>query len=65
MWTTQSAPADLFEAVCRNDLEGIVAKRADARYTPEQPTWVKIKNRNYSQIEGRRKLFEKRRPAER
>jgi ATP-dependent DNA ligase len=55
----------LFEAVCRNDLEGIVAKRADARYTPEQPTWVKIKNRNYSQIEGRRKLFEKRRPAER
>jgi ATP-dependent DNA ligase len=30
---------DLFEAVCRNDLEGIVVKRADARYTPEEPTW--------------------------
>ena len=28
---------DLFEAVCRNDLE-----RADARYAPEEPTWVKI-----------------------
>ena len=36
---------DLFEAVRRNDLEGIVAKRADARYTPEEPTWVKIKVR--------------------
>jgi bifunctional non-homologous end joining protein LigD len=32
---------DLFEAVCRNDLEGIVAKRCDARYTPEEPTRVK------------------------
>lgn len=31
---------DLFEAVCRNDLEGIVAKRCNARYTPEELTWV-------------------------
>jgi len=31
---------DLFEAVRRNDLEGIVAKRADGRYTPEERTWV-------------------------
>ena len=53
----------LFGAACRNDLEGIVAKRAEERYTPEQPTWVKIKNRNYGQAEGRRELFEKRRPA--
>jgi len=64
--TTSSAPAlDLFEAVCRNDLEGIVAKRAEGRYTPEEPTWVKIKNRNYGQVEGRRELFEKRRGAAR
>ena len=57
------AGVELFEAVGRNDLEGIVGKRADARYTPEDPTWVKIKTRTYSQIEGRRELFEKRRPA--
>jgi bifunctional non-homologous end joining protein LigD len=56
---------DLFEAVCRNDLEGIVAKRADGRYAPEEPTWVKIKNRDYGHIEDRRELFEKRRPAAR
>jgi ATP-dependent DNA ligase len=28
--------------------EGIVAKRADAPYTPEKPTWLKIKSRTYS-----------------
>jgi bifunctional non-homologous end joining protein LigD len=56
---------DLFEAVCRNDLEGIVAKRADAPYAPEEPTWVKIKNRNYGQVERRRELFEKRRATAR
>ena len=54
---------DLFDAACRNDLEGVVAKRADAQYTPEEPRWVKIKNRNYGQIEGRQELFENRRPA--
>jgi hypothetical protein len=48
---------DLFES----RLEGIVAKRCDARYTPEEPPWVKIKSRTYSQIEGRRELFDKRR----
>jgi hypothetical protein len=31
---------DLFEAVCQNDLEGIVGKRCDGRYTPEERTWV-------------------------
>jgi len=56
---------DLFEAICRNDLEGVVAERCDARYTPDEPTWVKIKNRDYGQAEGRRELFEKRRPATR
>jgi hypothetical protein len=34
---------DLFEAVCRNDLEGTVAKRAGERYAPEEATWVKTK----------------------
>ncbi len=39
---------DLFRAVCERDLEGIVAKRADARYGVEG-TWIKIKSRAYSQ----------------
>ena len=48
----------LFEAVCANDLEGIVAKLAHALYTPEATTWVKIKNRAYSQAEGRADFFD-------
>jgi ATP-dependent DNA ligase len=56
---------DLFETVCRNDLEGIVAKRADAQYAPEKPTWVKIKSPTRSQAEGRRELFEKKRETAR
>jgi ATP-dependent DNA ligase len=43
------------------DLEGIVAKRKDALYTPEETSWVKIKNRDYSQIVGRKELFERKR----
>ena len=47
----------MFRAVCEQDLEGIVAKVADGRYTQEATTWVKIKNRSYSQAEGRHDLF--------
>jgi ATP-dependent DNA ligase len=54
---------DLFRVVCEQDLEGIVAKRRDGLYTPEATTWVKIKNPRYSQAEGRRELFERRRAA--
>ena len=43
------------------DLEGIVAKRKDGLYTPNETTWVKIKNPHYRQLECRRELFEKRR----
>ena len=43
---------DLFQAVCEHDLEGIVAKRADELYTPEETTWVKIKNPRYSQADS-------------
>jgi hypothetical protein len=44
----------------RSDLEddGIVAKAASARYTPEATTWVKIKNRHYSQAVGRHDFFD-------
>jgi bifunctional non-homologous end joining protein LigD len=48
---------DLFEAACANDLEGIVAKLARASYTPDETTWVKIKNRAYSQAEDRADFF--------
>lgn len=54
---------ELFGAVCEMDLEGIVAKRKDGLYTAEATSWVKIKNPNYSQAEGRRELFERRKAA--
>ncbi len=47
---------DLFDAVQRLDLEGIVAKRKADPYRP-QTTWYKIKNRAYTQMEGRGELF--------
>jgi bifunctional non-homologous end joining protein LigD len=52
---------ELFRVVCDRDLEGIVAKLKTGLYTPEESSWVKIKNRNYSQMEGRRELFERKR----
>jgi ATP-dependent DNA ligase len=48
----------LVQAACVRDLEGIVAKMADGRYTPDAITWVKIKNPAYSQAEGRAEFFE-------
>ena len=32
---------DLFRLICERDMEGVVAKQASARYTPEATTWVK------------------------
>jgi bifunctional non-homologous end joining protein LigD len=52
--------AQLFQAACRMDLEGIVGKYQRGLYIPEATTWVKIKNPAYSQGEGRRELFEAR-----
>ena len=49
---------DLFRAVCEQDLEGIVAKLAARLYTPEATSCVKIKNRAYSQAEGRADFFD-------
>jgi ATP-dependent DNA ligase len=43
--------------ICDRDTEGIVAKQANARYTPEATTWVKIKNSEYSQAVGREDFF--------
>jgi bifunctional non-homologous end joining protein LigD len=50
----------LFQEVCKRDLEGIVAKLAKAPYTPESTSWIKIKNRNYSQAVNRRDFFDSR-----
>jgi bifunctional non-homologous end joining protein LigD len=52
---------DMFAAAERLDLEGIVAKRKADPYSPAV-TWYKIKNRAYTQGEGRWELFQKRRP---
>jgi ATP-dependent DNA ligase len=49
---------DLFQAACDHDLEGIVAKLAAGRYMRVATTWVKIKNRGYSQAEGRADFFD-------
>src|SRR5438128_3685051 len=51
-----------FGKVCELDLEGIVAKRRDSVYRVTEkgsPHWIKIKNPNYSQTEGREEVFEK------
>jgi bifunctional non-homologous end joining protein LigD len=52
----------LFQLACEPDLEGIVTKHRLSRYVVEDgnPGWVKIKNKRYSQVIGRDKLFEKR-----
>jgi len=42
-------------------MDGVVAKQASAKYTPEATSWVKIKNREYSQAVGREDLFQRRR----
>lgn len=52
--------AELFHAACKQDLEGIVAKLAAGHYEPAATTWVKIKNRTYSQAVGREDFFDPR-----
>jgi bifunctional non-homologous end joining protein LigD len=42
---------DLFEAVCEQELEGVVAKRVNEPYRPGYRGWVKIKNRDYWRYE--------------
>ena len=56
----------VIERVCKLNLEGIVAKHKHAPYVsvPEQSTWFKIRNRNYSQMVGREELFERDRHSE-
>lgn len=51
---------ELFRKASELDLEGIVARRKGALYR-DGTRWVKIRNANYSQKEGRKELFESRR----
>jgi ATP-dependent DNA ligase len=51
---------DLFARACDLDLEGIVAKRKASLCCPSEkpsPHWIKIKNPNYSQADGRQEFF--------
>ena len=44
----------LFTAVCREGLEGIVAKHRDSLYRPGERGWIKVKNRSYWRFEQER-----------
>jgi ATP-dependent DNA ligase len=58
---------DLYRVACERDLEGIVAKWAQGTYQSNgrETSWLKIKNPTYSQMAGRRELFEARRDRRR
>jgi bifunctional non-homologous end joining protein LigD len=47
----------MFQEICARDLEGIVAKRKMGIYKNDGNDWVKVKNRKYSQAEGRQDLM--------
>jgi ATP-dependent DNA ligase len=56
--SVQGRGRELFELMRAHDLEGIVAKRLADPYD-SRVRWFKIKNANYTQKEGRGKLFNK------
>ena len=41
----------LFDAVCEQELEGVVAKRLNEPYRPGERAWVKTRNRSYWRYE--------------
>jgi ATP-dependent DNA ligase len=51
----------LFQLICEQDLEGIVAERKADPYLAEHANWLKIRNRDYSQWVGREELVERER----
>jgi len=46
-----------FQEICARDLEGVVAKRKHSIYKDGGNSWLKIKNRSYTQAEGRHELL--------
>jgi bifunctional non-homologous end joining protein LigD len=57
--------AELYQAACQSDLEGIVAKYKWGAYCPDpgSSSWIKIKNPSYSQAAGRHEQFTRYRPG--
>ena len=55
---TRGSGTELYQLCCQLDLEGIVAKQSNSPYEENEqtPHWIKIKNPNYSQKEGRADL---------
>jgi bifunctional non-homologous end joining protein LigD len=53
----EGAGRHFFEKICAHDLEGIVAKRKLGIYKDDGNAWLKVKNRSYSQTEGRHELL--------
>jgi ATP-dependent DNA ligase len=49
----------LFEAICSKDLEGVVCKHKLAPYVEKPATWFKVINPDYSQMRGRKEMFDK------
>jgi hypothetical protein len=56
--TSNEMALEFFRITCGRDLEGIVAKLKHGRYGEGS---YKIRNPGYSQREGRRELFERKR----
>lgn len=54
----------LFSLACAHDLEGIVAKRKSDPYLSEHASWLRIRNKDYSQWVGREELFERERDGD-
>jgi bifunctional non-homologous end joining protein LigD len=50
---------DLFKVICREDLEGVVAKHKYAPYATTPQSWFKVLNRDYSQARGRKEMVDK------
>jgi bifunctional non-homologous end joining protein LigD len=61
---TEGRGKELFDLICKHDLEGIVAKRLDHPYRKVTP-WYKIKNKRYRQLEGRPQFSRKTQSARR
>ena len=55
--------SDLFRVASERDLEGVVGKwaRGTCQTDGRRTSWLKVKNPDYSQMTGRRELFERRR----
>jgi bifunctional non-homologous end joining protein LigD len=54
------AGKQFFREICARDLEGIVGKRKNGLYRDDRLDWAKIKNRAYSQANGRHELLTRR-----